>query len=126
MIAHAAGESFYYFSECRHSSVLEHSVSNRRVGGSIPSGGSIIAPSVANTVVVVLSVKNLGKLDSLHFKLLDANVGHVAIREPDLPWNNDLMAIGCLPADKDTIFPFVRELRLYPQSSDEPLLSSVT
>lgn len=37
------------------------------------------------------------KLHEIEEKALHKNVKHVAIREPDLPFDNDLMAIGFYP-----------------------------
>jgi hypothetical protein len=61
--------------------------------GNIPSG----------THAVVLGVKEELDLVKLEQKLKNNNIPHVSIREPDLGWNNQLMAIGLSPTYKTPI-----------------------
>jgi hypothetical protein len=43
-----------------------------------------------------------------------ADIPHVAIREPDAPWNNQLMAIGLVPGEKHVLAPFVCDFHMLP------------
>lgn len=71
----------------------------QEVGGLIPPPGSIpFQFDSSRTIVVVLGVRSEAKLLTLEQKLEDIGVVHyVAVREPDAPWNNQLMAIGIMP-----------------------------
>lgn len=109
-IVHAAGESSYKLHECRNSSVLERRVTSPEVGGSIPSCGSIF--DISKTTAVVLGARNEGKLERLEQRLLKAGVQHVAVREPDAPYNGELMAIGLVPADRELVADYVREFNI--------------
>lgn len=60
-----------------------------------------------DTHAVALHVKNEARLLKLEQALLDARVKFVAIREPDAPFNNALMAIGLSPAPRT---PELRQL----------------
>lgn len=51
------------------------------------------------TNAVVLAVPNEAALLEIERKLSHAGIRHVAIREPDKPWNNALTAIGLVPVD---------------------------
>lgn len=44
-------------------------------------------------------------LAQLERKLLDAQIPHTAIREPEAPWNGALMAIGIAPCERETLKP---------------------
>lgn len=59
------------------------------------------------THAVVLSVKGEHKLLDLERKLIDLQIPHKAIREPDLPWDGQIMAIGLFPTFKT---PVVKKL----------------
>ncbi len=51
---------------------------------------------------MVLAVKSEAELAAVERKLQKAGVPHVAIREPDAPWNGALTAIGLVPTrDRD-------------------------
>lgn len=70
--------------------------------GSLPEG----------TYAVVLAVPNLAKILALERVLIERGVPHVAIREPDLPWNNELMAIGIRPMDRRKVRKYLSNLHL--------------
>lgn len=138
MVAHAAGESFYLYSPVAHA--LEHGVIPRggigeggghapgepvfagvaqcseqgtfslQVGGSNPSPGSMID----RTVVVILGARNELKLKKLQQRLLQFEVPHVSITEPDAPWNGQLMALGLVPTDKRTVEQYLRDYHMLP------------
>lgn len=54
-----------------------------------------------HTHAVALGAKSEAELLRLESKLQEAGVRFVAIREPDLPYNNQLMAIGIVPMVRD-------------------------
>lgn len=121
-ITHAAGESFAAFVQiagheslgcllptveeaqrgvqvppsepCRDSSEKEHRDSSPEVAGSSPALGSI---QFDRTKAVVLGARSEPRLRTLERKLTEAGIPFVAIREPDAPWNGQLMAIGLHP-----------------------------
>lgn len=64
------------------------------------------------THAVVLAAPNQAKLLALERKLIEAKVPHKAIREPDSPWNNELMAIGIEPTYRHLVKKFVSNLPL--------------
>jgi peptidyl-tRNA hydrolase len=49
------------------------------------------------TRAIVLSVPNQEELIKLEQKLINKDIKHYAVREPDLPWDGALMAIGVVP-----------------------------
>ena len=67
-----------------------------------------------NTHAVVLAVPNEAKLLALERRLTELEIPHRAIREPDQ--NNELMAIGIVPAPKASLkhalsnLPLLKEL----------------
>lgn len=50
-----------------------------------------------DTHAVALAADSEADLLALEQRLLASAVPHVAIREPDAPWNGQLMAIGVVP-----------------------------
>jgi len=77
------------------------------------AGESVIFKIPEGTHAVVLSIKSEQKLLELEKKLLDAGIPHRAIREPDEPWNNQLMTIGLIPSKKtDKIKKLLSQLPL--------------
>jgi peptidyl-tRNA hydrolase len=80
-VTHAAGESFAMF-------VLNevHNYSKR-------------LKNLSGTIAVVLGVPNERALKAVEKKLLLFGIRHVAVREPDAPWNGQLMAIGLYPRE---------------------------
>lgn len=54
-------------------------------------------PATAGTRAVALEVAGEAELERVEERLLEAGIRHVAVREPDPPWNNALMAIGIAP-----------------------------
>jgi len=51
----------------------------------------------SGTFAVALAAKSEAHLEFLEDKLRQHAIPHVAIREPDAPYHNALMAIGILP-----------------------------
>ncbi len=83
-LCHAAGESTFDFK--------------------VPSG----------TYAVVLSVADEEELISLARRLTAADIRHIMIREPDLPWDNQAMTIGLFPSIKTKqIKSVLSSLKLY-------------
>lgn len=66
-----------------------------------------------HTHAVVLAAKHECQLLQVEEELLARSIAHVAIREPDAPWNGQLMAIGVVPlADRTKLQPITKKLRL--------------
>lgn len=61
------------------------------------AGESVDQPVPPTTHAVALEVANEAELLDLERKLSGMGVRFVAIREPDEPYNNQLMAIGIVP-----------------------------
>ena len=57
----------------------------------------------SDTHAVVLVAENESALESIRQRLVLACVPHVAIREPDAPWNGALMALGLEPGRKEDL-----------------------
>lgn len=55
-----------------------------------------------HTFAVCLAARDEAHLLEIEQKLLDLGIAHKAIREPDPPWNNALMAIGIYPCERST------------------------
>jgi hypothetical protein len=91
-ITHAAGESFAQFASLtRHAYV-----------------GSLIG----NTTAIVLRVPDERALRLVERRLLKHDIQHVAVREPDPPWNGQLMTIGLWPMRRDAVPTFFSKLKL--------------
>jgi len=61
----------------------------------------------------VLAVRSEAELAVLERKLQRAGIPHVAIREPDAPYNGALTAIGLVPVeDRSTVKRFLSSLPL--------------
>jgi hypothetical protein len=70
-------------------------------------------PSEPGTHAVVLSAKNKNHLLKIERQLIKNNIKHHSIREPDAPWNGEIMAIGLYPtSDRASVKPITRRLRL--------------
>jgi hypothetical protein len=65
-----------------------------------------------DTHAVVLSVPDASALEALRVRLEAAHVPHVAIREPDAPWNNALMSIGLVPGRKEILRRYLSSIPL--------------
>lgn len=65
-----------------------------------------------NTHAVVLAAESAAVLTSVQSRLARADIAHVAIREPDAPWNGALMAIGVAPGRKEVLRKFLSSLPL--------------
>lgn len=64
------------------------------------SGESSPGNLASNTYAVCLSARDEQHLLELEQKLIGHEIPHVAIREPDAPWNGALMSIGIVPCDR--------------------------
>lgn len=68
----------------------------------------------SDTRAVALGAKSEFDLLKLEQKLKKKNIPHAAIREPDAPWNGQLMAIGIAPCDRSLVrkevanFPLIK------------------
>jgi hypothetical protein len=70
------------------------------------------APSVAPPVAVVVLAAPLDELIALHGALLDRDLPHVLVREPDEPWQDAPMAIGVVPMPRVRARHLLARLRL--------------
>ena len=61
---------------------------------------------------MALAAKDEAELLKLEYKLNMADSPHRAVREPDPPWDGELMAIGISPIDRDQIKKFVKKYPL--------------
>ena len=61
------------------------------------AGESVRGPVPPTTHAVALHAQDEQELLDLEARLLENGIAHVAIREPDEPYNNQLMAIGIVP-----------------------------
>ena len=95
-VAHAAGESFYQFAH--HAGVAQSQSDGR---ASVPEVGSSRLPTgsipIDRTTAVILGARNEAKLLRLEQALIEYGFPHLAIREPDAPYDGALMAIGLEP-----------------------------
>lgn len=66
---------------------------------------------------VALAAENEAALLQLEERLQMAGVAHVAIREPDSPYNGALMAIGFQPAERKQLQKYVRNFSLIGEKS---------
>ena len=66
-----------------------------------------------NTHAVVLAVPDEKTLLDVEIKLIAADVEISAIREPDAPWNGQLMTIGIKPQPREKIRKLLSNLPLY-------------
>jgi hypothetical protein len=64
------------------------------------------------THAVALAARDEQQLEALARRLAFEGIEHVAIREPDPPWNGALMAIGLAPTRKQKPIEALRRLRL--------------
>lgn len=65
------------------------------------------------TIAVVLAAKSVGHLEHLERKLVRLEIPHRAVREPDAPYNGELMAIGIRPVDdRELVKPVTAGLQL--------------
>ncbi len=131
MVAHAAGESFYLYA--RACSSVEERSRKGEVGGSHAihahqclsssvkehldlTGRSQVRvlPEAPLATVVILGARSEARLKKLEALLLSADVRHSAIREPDAPYDNALMAVGLVPAARGDVARYVKEFHLFP------------
>lgn len=97
-VTHAAGESFakwaFAFAHAKHTKVF---------------------PSLLRgepTTAVVLEADDNEHLKKIARMLRKKNIHHVAICEPDAPWNGQMMAIGVLPGEREALKPYFKGLSL--------------
>jgi len=67
------------------------------------AGESVREKVPGDTHAVVLTTPSEESLEAVRVRLVRACVPHVAIREPDAPWNGQLMALGVEPARKEDL-----------------------
>lgn len=113
-LVHAAGESFFKLS-FPGSSVQSAAApqGQAEAAGSTPAPGATL--DVSQTIAVVLGARNEAKLLKLERELVAAGVPHVAVREPDAPWNGQLMSIGAVPGNKEALRAHFREFHRLPE-----------
>jgi len=63
--------------------------------------------------VVVLGVRDELTLRRWHKKLTKRKVKHTVVKEPDGGWDNQLMAIGVWPGDRDKLEPVFKKLNTF-------------
>jgi hypothetical protein len=66
----------------------------------------------SSTYAVVLAARSAAELAEVEARLKDAGIDHTAIREPDAPWNGELLAIGITPCDRRSVRKIVSSLPL--------------
>lgn len=77
-------------------------------------------PSKPGTHAVVLSAKDEKHLLKIEHQLSRNKIKHHSIREPDSPWNGQLMAIGLYPiSDRREAKPITKKLRLLSGGKNE-------
>lgn len=69
-------------------------------------------PAHPGTYAVVLAAADEIHLDRIRRRLVFEGIEHVAIREPDPPYDGALMAIGLPPVERDQSPSFLRRLSL--------------
>lgn len=70
-------------------------------------------PAETGTHAVVLSARNKEHLLKIERQLVKNKIKHHSIREPDSPWNGEIMAIGLYPtSDRALVKPVTKRLRL--------------
>lgn len=74
----------------------------------------VLPPEVPKPTVVILGARSEQRLLTLERQLTEVGVRHVAVREPDAPWDNALMAIGLVPGEKSDLYPHVRDFHILP------------
>lgn len=62
-------------------------------------------PDGLRSYAVALYVDNEEQLKEKEAQLLHHDIKHTAVREPDEPWNNQLMVVGINPIDRSTSKP---------------------
>jgi hypothetical protein len=65
-----------------------------------------------DTHAVVLAAEGEATLVAVKDRLVRAGIAHVAIREPDAPWNGALMAVGLAPGRKEVLRKLLSSLPL--------------
>ena len=70
-------------------------------------------PTEPGTHAIVLSAKNEKHLLKIEFQLSGSKIKYHSVREPDSPWNGELMAIGLYPtSDRASFKPVTKRLKL--------------
>ena len=66
----------------------------------------------AETYAVALTTRDEAALEAVARRLRLVGIKFVEIREPDAPWNNQLMALGVVPARKEALRRYFSSLPL--------------
>ena len=70
-------------------------------------------PTLPGTHAIVLSAKDEKHLLKIEHQLSRSKIKYHSVREPDSPWNGELMAIGLHPtSDRAMLKPITKRLRL--------------
>ena len=70
-------------------------------------------PTEPGTHAIVLSARDQEHLLKIEQQLKNYKIRHHSVREPDPPWNGELMAIGLYPtSDRSTLKPVTKKLKL--------------
>jgi hypothetical protein len=64
------------------------------------------------TFAVCLAVPGEPELLALEARLIAAGIRHNSIREPDAPWNGQLMSIGICPCERSSVRKLLSNLPL--------------
>lgn len=107
-VTHAAGESFYLLASYSGGSMA----ASQEAGGERPPTRANSRDDIPRATAVVLGARNESKLLSLERLLADHCVPHIAVREPDEPWNGQLMAIGLVPGPRGLLCRWVSDFDL--------------
>ena len=76
------------------------------------AGESSPGKLASGTYAVVLGIPTAEKLLALEKKLIEENISHLAIREPDTPYCGEIMAIGILPMSREPLRKILGKLPL--------------
>ncbi len=66
----------------------------------------------SNTHAISLVAKDEMDLAQLEQQLIELSVPHAAIREPDEPYNGQLMSIGIVPCDRNLVKKILQKFPL--------------
>lgn len=76
------------------------------------AGHSATGPLPEHTFAIALSCADEVELEAVSKRLSEAGISHERVREPDAPYNGQLMALGLPSAYKSTYRRFISNLPL--------------